>query len=378
MKELPLRSIHTALGGKLIPFAGWNMPVQYSGIKEEHLAVRERVGIFDVSHMGELFVKGEDAASFLSYISTNAVSSIAHGKAQYGLLLNHAGGVIDDIIVYRLSDTDFFVCANASNVDTVYSWFSEKILEGNVSVAEAERKSFNCTVENISDSYAQFAVQGPLAMKLLQAHFGEDDTSMKRFSFSVIDSLSTPDFPCILARTGYSGEDGCEIFLPAESGEKVWTSLFKTAEEHSIPLIPCGLGARDTLRLEACLPLHGHEIREDITPLSAKLDRFVNFEKGFFIGAPALEHQKQVGVSPVLTGLEVEGNGIIRAEYPVVHDGKTVGWVTSGTRTPSLNRSIGLALVLSGFESEGKDLFVKIRDKEVPVKRISMPFYRKS
>ncbi len=377
LKELPLRELHKRLGGKLVPFAGWNMPVQYVGIKEEHAAVRESVGIFDVSHMGELLVQGSDALSFLNYISTNDVSKTVPGKAQYGLVLNHAGGVIDDIIIYRLSEQDFFVCANASNVDAVFDWFQERCKEGDISKPESERSSFDCVIKNLTEKYAQFAIQGPFAMKLLVAHFGAELTSMKRFSFSMIMEYAKPEVPCLLARTGYSGEDGCEIFLPVEYAEQVWSGFFNTAEKISIPLIPCGLGARDTLRLEACLPLHGHEIREDITPLSAGLERFVSFDKGFFLGAPALEQQKHVGVSPVLVGLEVIGSGIIRGEYSVLHNEKTVGWVTSGTKTPTVDKAIGLALVLPAFAGDDTELNVLMRDKKLPVKKVPLPFYKK-
>lgn len=382
LRVLPLQELHKQLGGKLVPFAGWNMPVQYVGIKEEHNAVRESAGIFDVSHMGELLVRGTDALDFLNYISTNDVSKTIPGKAQYGLVLNQAGGVIDDIIVYRLSEHDYFVCANASNVDTIYEWFVQKqkegkiLKKGNDSVAP-EAKPFDCTIENVSTQYAQFAVQGPLAMKVLEQYFGSENTNIKRFSFSNILEYTKPDLPCLLARTGYSGEDGCEVFLPVEYAEQVWSGLFNAAETAGIPLVPCGLGARDTLRLEACLPLHGHEIREDITPLSAALDRFVSFEKGYFIGRAALEQQKQIGINPVLIGIEVEGQGIIRAEYPVLSSGKTVGWVTSGTKTPTLNKAIGLALVLPDYATEEKELTVKVRDKDLPVKKVSLPFYKK-
>lgn len=377
LKILPLAEIHKKLGAKFMPFSGWNMPVQYVGIKEEHFAVRDCVGIFDVSHMGQLIVSGTDSLSFLNYISTNDVSKVNIGRAQYGLVLNHAGGVIDDIIIYRLTDNDYFICVNASNIDAVYNWFLDKIKEGNISTDESSRKPFQCSVKNLSSHYSQFAIQGPKAMMLLEAHFGPELTSMKRFNFTKIMEYSKPDMPCLLARTGYSGEDGCEIFLPTEYAETVWSSFFNTADRASIPLIPCGLGARDTLRLEACYPLHGHEIREDITPLSAGLDKFVSFEKGFFIGAPALDQQMHLGVSPVLIGLEVIDNGIIRADYPVQSADKTVGWVTSGTKTPTLNKALGLALVLPDFSKDGVELSVLVRDKKVAVKKIEIPFYKK-
>lgn len=379
MRELPLKEVHQALGAKFVPFAGWNMPVQYSGISEEHNTVRSKIGIFDVSHMGELFVSGDDAVDFLNYVSTNNISRLVDGKAQYGLVLNHEGGVIDDIIVYRIQDKKYFVCVNASNITIIYEWFVKCAAEGDISKEQSARKPFSCFIENASERYAQFAIQGPDAMKLLASAFGDKASILKRFSFSVLDEYSKNDTPCILARTGYTGEDGCEIFAPKEFGAKIWKLFFEIASaDESLTLLPCGLGARDTLRLEAGYPLHGHEIKEDITPLSAGLERFVSFDKGFFIGGPALEQQKQLGVSPVLIGLRVEGAGIIRADYPLQSAGKTVGWVCSGTKTPTIGKAIAMALVLPQFNENEISLSVKARDKDIPVKKIPLPFYKAS
>lgn len=366
VKELPLREVHKALGGKFVPFAGWNMPVQYSGLAGEHEAVRTGVGIFDVSHMGQLMLEGPGSLGLLQYVSTNDVSKLVDGKAQYGLMLNPQGGVVDDIIVYKISDNKYFVCVNASNTDTDYEWLL------------SHKGEFDCKIQNFSNQYMQFAVQGPLAMGFLAEVFGEPAKEVKRFAFKILDKYSNSSIPCIMARTGYSGEDGVEVFVPMEKGEALWSELFEVAGKTGTKLVPCGLGARDTLRLEANLPLHGHEIKEDVTPLSAGLDRFVSFDKGNFIGLPALETQKRMGVSPVLVGLEVEGAGIIRGDYSVLSGGKTVGWVCSGTKTPTVNKAIGIALVLKDFAEGDKPLTVKVRDKELPVKRVALPFYKRS
>ena len=366
VKELPLREVHKALGGKFVPFAGWNMPVQYSGLALEHEAVRTGVGIFDVSHMGQLMLEGPGSLGLLQLISTNNVSKLVDGKAQYGLMLNKLGGVVDDIIVYRISDLKYFVCVNASNTETDYNWFLKN------------KGDFDCKITNHSGEYMQFAIQGPLAMGFLAEVFGDDAREVKRFAFKVLSKYSNDEIPCIMARTGYSGEDGVEIFVPMENGEALWSELFSVAEKTGTKLVPCGLGARDTLRLEANLPLHGHEIKEEITPLSAGLERFVSFDKGPFIGSLALIKQKEMGITPVLVGLEVEGPGIIRGDYSVLSGGKTVGWVTSGTKTPTVNKAIGLALVLKGFSEGLKPLTVKVRDRELPVKTVPLPFYKRS
>jgi len=368
MKELFLKELHLELGAKLVPFAGWNMPVQYQGITPEHNVVRNSAGIFDVSHMGQLMVEGEKAREFLDYVSTNNLSKMVIGKAQYGMLLNPQGGVIDDIINYKITENKFFVCVNASNTDEDYNWLLKQA--GEVDFGELK-------ISNLSDAYSQFAIQGPKAMSVLNEFFGEVLKDLKRFSFVIDDKFSAAGIPCIIARTGYSGEDGCEVFLSKEYAELVWRGLFEAAERLKIEFMPCGLGARDTLRLEACFPLHGHEIRPDITPLSAKLDRFVDLGKNF-IGNSALQHQRNFGVSPVLVGLKVQGKGLIRADYPVVVNDRTVGWVTSGTMTPTVGEAIGLALVLPDFSKLESVLGVKVRDKILPVQIVDTPFYKKS
>jgi aminomethyltransferase len=258
IRELPLREIHKALGAKFVSFAGWNMPVQYSGLAHEHESVRSGVGIFDVSHMGQLMLEGVGAEGLLQLISTNDISKLVDGKAQYGLMLNKLGGVVDDIIVYRINEHKYFVCVNASNTEGDYQWFLK------------HKGDFDCTIKNLSPQYMQFAVQGPLAMNFLAEVFGDDARELKRFAFRTLSEYSVLEVPCIMARTGYSGEDGVEVFVPMEKGEEVWNALFAKANELNVNLVPCGLGARDTLRIEANLPLHGHEIKEEITPLRGR------------------------------------------------------------------------------------------------------------
>lgn len=376
LRHLPLEEMHKALGAKMVPFAGWNMPVQYKGIAVEHYAVRTKVGIFDVSHMGQIMIYGNSVVDFLNTVSTNDITKITNGRAQYGLLLNPQGGVIDDIINYKISDSCFFICVNASNTEEDYQWLTK----------QAALLGFNdLKIENLSDRYVQIAVQGPYAMTLLSSYFEPVSDSLKRFNFLIDERFSEHDLPCIIARTGYSGEDGCEIFVSTSYGKKIWEGLCATSIELDIEITPCGLGARDTLRLEACYPLHGHEIRPDITPLSARLDKFLSFTKDF-IGAPALMHQKQLGISPMLVGLCVQGAGIMRADYPVVKSERTVGWVTSGTMIPQVpagvespksryaGRSIGLALVLPDYTEIGSQCVVKFREKDLHVEIIETPF----
>jgi glycine cleavage system T protein len=368
MKELILKNIHQELKAKMVPFAGWNMPVLYTGINEEHNAVRNSVGIFDVSHMGQLTVKGGATEEFLNFVSTNNVKKIQNGRAQYGLVLNREGGVIDDIINYKIDKDNYFVCANASNVEEVYVWFLNQ---------SKDEKFKDLEIKNLSTLYVQIALQGPDAISILSEFFGEKISLLKRFNFLKEEKFSTEDADCLIARTGYTGEDGCEIFVPKEFGEEIWKGLISSGSAINKPVKPCGLGARDTLRLEACMPLHGHEIRPDITPLSAKLDKFLDFEKDF-IGSKSLLQQKQLGVSPVLVGLQVEGSGIIRENYPVVLNDRTIGWVTSGTMTPTIGRAIGLALVMPDNAQIGSNLGVKVRDKTLNVTVVETPFYKRA
>lgn len=342
-------------GAKLVEFAGWEMPVRYGGIVAEHTAVRTDVGIFDVSHMGEVWVRGPEAEAAVNYFTTNDVRKLIDGKAQYSALLNEKGGVIDDIIVYRVSQGRYLICVNASNADTDYEWMKS-------------RNKFDAEVENASAAFGQIAVQGPNAVALVQRLVpGVDITQVKYFHFmeTVMQGVDV-----ILARTGYTGEDGFEIFTPAAETAKLWQKVVGEGA------VPCGLGARDSLRLEAALPLHGHELGTDITALESGLGWIVKMEKGDFIGREALVRQRAEGIRRSLVGFEILVPGIARQGDKVfIPDGPEVGVVTSGSKTPTVNKSFGMALVRSDLTAIGTPLKFQVRDNQLAGNVIEKPFY---
>jgi aminomethyltransferase len=355
LKVTPLKERHLAAGGRLVPFAGWEMPVQYSGLIQEHQAVRSTVGIFDVSHMGELVISGKDAQSFLQWVTCNDVSRLKPGSAQYSAVLNPQGGVIDDIIVYCIHVENFLLCVNASNTDTVERWLSEKL----------EEKMFDAELSNRSSHYGQLALQGPEACAVL----ARDPelcavTELDYFSF---DSLKWNGFKVIVARTGYTGEDGFEIFIDWAGTPELWDYLVNTCG-----VIPCGLGARDTLRLEAGYPLHGHELSEEVSAIESGLSWIVKLQKGDFVGAAAIKCQREQGV----VGFVVNDAGIARAGDMVLsEDGKTIGEVTSGTKTPTVGRSLGIARVEKEYAMEGQSLTLRVRQRELNGEIRKLPFY---
>lgn len=335
LKRTPLFDSHLQLGAKMVPFAGYEMPVQYpSGLIEEHNAVRTGVGIFDVSHMGEIFVSGDSALSFLQRVACNDVSKLEIGKAQYSALLNEDGGVIDDIIVYKLGDKRYLLCVNASNTEKDFEWLKEQNRE-------------KVEIDNQSALWGQIAVQGPKAKDLVSS-------SLKYFECEQVDDK-------IIARTGYTGEDGFEIFVRADKTEELWNDLIKSGA------VPCGLGARDTLRLEACYPLHGHELREDISAIESGLGWIVKFSKGDFIGKEALEKN----FNRRLVGFFVIDPGIVRDGARVFDEnGELCGFVTSGTKTPTVGKALGLALV----SKEPKT--AEVRGKRLKIEVTKTPFYK--
>ena len=343
------------------------MPVQYSGLTDEHLTVRSAVGLFDVSHMGELTVTGKDAFAFLQSVTTNDLTALAPGKAQYNLLLNENGGVVDDIIVYQLAPENYFICVNASNTDKDFAWLTK-------------HNSTGAKIENVSAAWGQIAVQGPNAQMLVEQLFGETPgafSSVAGFTFfeKPVPALKAA---CIAARTGYTGEDGFEIFCPSEHVSALWDLAMELGQPLGVK--PAGLGARDTLRLEVCYPLHGHEITDDLTPLSSGLGWVVKLQKGDFIGKSSLERQQNTGIDPVLVGLEVTGAGIVREGTPLYLPGQSggerIGWVTSGTKPPTVNKAIGLAFVPAVSSAIGTVFDAEVRDRRFPVKVIKRPFFR--
>ena len=362
MKKTPLYDDHLRLGGKIVEFAGWQMPVQYSGVVAEHVAVRERVGLFDVSHMGEIWVTGPNAEKALDHMTCNKVSSLYDGKAHYSAILNEKGGVVDDIIIYRCSKERFLVCVNASNADKDYEWF-------------ATHNPTDTTIVNASAEYGQIAVQGPRALELVTPLVqGADLSTLKYFHFVECEILNSP---VIVARTGYTGEDGVEIFVKAEKTEDLWRLLLEQGASHGV--LPCGLGARDSLRLEAALPLHGHELTEEITALESGLGWIVKFDKGDFIGKEALLKQKEAGLAKQLVGFHLDEAGIARQGDTVsTLDGKQIGVVASGTKTPTVNKSLGMAFVETPFAALETKLSFVVRGRAIAGHVVQLPFYKRS
>jgi aminomethyltransferase len=362
MKRTPLYSEHLRLGAKLVDFAGWEMPVQYTGIVHEHQAVRERVGLFDVSHMGEIWVVGAQAEMALEYLTCNRVGALYDGKAQYSAILNECGGVVDDIIIYRFSSERYLICVNASNTERDYEW----LVEHNPTTA---------VITNASDDFGQVALQGPRAIDLLAPLLRDVDISaIKSFHFVETELLNTR---VIIARTGYTGEDGVEIFIKSERTADLWRLLL----EHGEPLgiIPCGLGARDSLRLEAALPLHGHELSPEVSALQSGLGWIVKLDKGGFIGRDSLSQELSAGVSRKLVGLALLGPGVSRqGDRVVLPDGQEIGVVTSGTKTPTVKPAIAMAVVDSLYSAVGQSLNCLVRGREVLAEVVSLPFYKRS
>ena len=359
LKRTPLYAAHRRAGAKMVEFAGWEMPVQYRGVIEEHLAVRSRAGLFDVSHMGEIEITGADAPEFCQRISANDVARMKVSQAQYNLLLNDRGGVVDDVIFYRLEHNHFLVCVNAANSDKDFRWVREHT-KGKVEVAD------------VSARYAQLALQGPLAAKILQPLTALQLGEIKSFHFAYGDVGS---IRCLVARTGYTGEDGFELYCQSGDAERLWNALMKGGAAEG--LVPACLGARDTLRLEKAYPLYGHELDDTTTPLEAGLDWVTKFSKPAFIGREVLVRQKEEGVKRRLVGLELRELGIARSDYPLFKNDTRVGRVTSGTKSPSLGKSIALGYVASEVAAIGSMIDVEIRGRKVRSEVVPLPFYRR-
>ena len=358
-RNTPLYEEHVAAGGRMVPFAGWNMPVQYEGINAEHARVREHVGLFDVSHMGEARVKGPDALAVVNRLITNDLTRIEDGRALYTALCDEDGGIVDDLIVYRFSEQEIFICMNASNADADFAHMTER----------AQGVS---QWTNESDAWAQIAVQGPKAPVLLERVFGEEVGAMRPFR---VKRLGYANSELYIATTGYTGEPGGELYVHPESAANLWRELLSAGE--SLGVAPIGLGARDTLRLEMAYCLYGNDIDRSTTPLEAGLGWVTKLKKDAFVGRDALLKQKAEGIDRKLVGLEVFERGIPRGGYPVLAGGEVVGTVTSGTRSPSTGRSIGLAYVAVPLAAEGTDLVVDCRGRHRPAKVVKTPFYRK-
>lgn len=351
--------IHKRLGARIVEFAGWEMPVQYEGVREEHLAVRRGAGLFDVSHMGEIEIKGKEAAEFCQFITTNDVYGVREYEAQYTLFSNHAGGVVDDVILYKLSDENFLFCVNASNTAKDHDW----VLRAN--------DGYDIEITDRSPEFSQIALQGPRSEAILSGCVGADLSSLKRFRFL---PLTWNGVELLIARTGYTGEDGFEIFLPWEGGPELWEGLTESGEQYGIK--PCGLGARDTLRIEMGYSLYGHEINDDINPFEAGLGRYVKMDGGDFIGKEALKKVLEEGIKHRICGFEMIDRGIPREGYGVFKNGALLGTVTSGTLSPSLEKSIGMGY-LTGEINIGDRIQIEIRNTYREAQVVNIPLYKK-
>ena len=351
-RKTPLYDRHVAAGGKIVPFAGWLLPVQYSGVIAEHRAVRSACGLFDVSHMGELLLRGADALENVNRLMTNDFSGMAEGQARYSPMCHEDGGTVDDLIVYKCSDTAYFIVVNAANKDKDAAWIGEHL-------------TGDCAMEDLSDRVAQLALQGPKAEELLRTLTGD----IPEKNYTAVLRGTVAGMPCLVSRTGYTGEDGFELYCAPADAPALWDALTAGGA------LPCGLGARDTLRLEAAMPLYGHELSAEINPYEAGLGIFVKLDKPDFIGRAALEAARPVKRRRV--GLRMTGRGIAREECPVYDGEKQVGVVTSGTHCPWLGQAVALALVDAAYKEPGTSLQVDVRGRRVEAEVVRTPFYKR-
>lgn len=359
LQKTPLNAVHRAAGAKMVDFGGWDMPVSYSGLVDEHHTVRNAVGLFDVSHMGEIEIRGPEALELVDYISSNAACRLKPGQAHYSGLLYESGSFVDDILVHKVSDNEFFICVNASNQEKDFAHIRSV-------------NKFDCDVEYSSPKYAQIAVQGPKALEVIRDLTDSDLASLKYYWFT---DGKFAGVPARMARTGYTGEDGFEIYVAPENAVAVWNTIMDAGAAEGIK--PCGLGARNTLRLEAKMALYGHEIDDKITPLEADLGWIVKFDKGDFIGKAALERQLAAGLTRKLVGFEMRGRGIGRDGYEVLLAGKPAGWVTSGSPSPTLNKNIGLCYLPVNHARPGEKIEIVVRNQPVEAEIVPTPFYKR-
>ena len=362
LKKTPLNAAHRALGAKMVDFGGWDMPVQYpAGIMAEHQAVRTQAGLFDVSHMGEIRVQGPDALRFLDWLTPNAVSKLVDGQIHYTGFLTERGTFVDDLLIYRETGDDFLLVVNAGNIDKDFEW------------VKAKSEGFDVKVTNESDATGQVALQGPNAETILK---GITDLDLAGIAYYFFARGKVAGFPCLVSRTGYTGEDGFEIYCQASDAEAIWNAVLAAGHDHG--LVPAGLGCRNTLRLESKMALYGHEISDDIHALEAGLGWIVKLEKGEFLGRQALQSAKDAGLSRRLVGFRMhEKRDIARDGMAVVKDGSQVGFVTSGAPSPTLGQNIGLALVPTGDAKVGTRILIEIRGRAAEAEVVPTPFYKR-
>ncbi|PLT29174.1 glycine cleavage system aminomethyltransferase GcvT [Peribacillus deserti] len=362
LKRTPLYEVYAEYGAKTIDFGGWDLPVQFSSIKEEHEAVRTKAGLFDVSHMGEIEVKGPESLAFLQKMMTNDVSKLKDGGAQYTAMCYENGGTVDDLIVYKKADDDYLLVVNAANIQKDYEWLNENLTE-------------KCELNNISSNIAQLALQGPKAEKVLQKLAPKHNLHEIGF-FKFKENVELNGVPALVSRTGYTGEDGFEIYCSSNDAVELWKEILTAGKEEGV--LPIGLGARDTLRFEANLALYGQELSADITPIEAGIGFAVNINKTEdFIGKSVLKDQKENGAPRKLAGIEMIDRGIPRHGYPVYAGSELIGEVTTGTQSPTLKKNVGLALVKKEFAELGTEVEVEIRSKHLKAKVVPTPFYKR-
>ena len=360
-KKTPLYDVHVASGAKIVEFGGWLMPVQYAGILEEHRAVREAAGLFDVCHMGEVAVIGPEATQFINCLVTNDISRLAINQAMYSPMCYPNGGVVDDLLIYRRGEEDYLLVINAGNIEKDVAWMEE------------QAKGFRLELTNISSDIGEIALQGPKGQEILQTLVTADLQEMKYYWFW--QNVTVKGIDCLISRTGYTGEDGFELYCSSAQAPALWDILLEAGKPFG--LVAAGLGARDTLRFEAALPLYGHELSPEITPLEAGLNFAVKLDKEGFIGKEALVAQKSAGVTRKVIGFEMIGRGIARAGYKCFADGKEIGLVTSGSFAPTLGKNLGLALLDIDYMQPGSTIGVQIREKVIDAVVIKKPFYQR-
>jgi aminomethyltransferase len=360
LKVTPLNSLHRQAKAKMVNFGGWDMPVQYSGILDEHHAVRRAAGLFDVSHMGEIEIRGPEALRLVDYVTSNHAAKLNAGQAQYSGLLYEHGGFVDDILVHKVADDHYFLCVNASNQEKDYQHIRAL-------------NRYDAEVDFSSPRWAQLAVQGPRALETLAKLTAADLAAIRHYWF--VDA-EVSGISARVARTGYTGEDGFEIYMAPDAAPRLWNLLLDAGEEFGIK--PCGLGARNTLRMEAAMALYGHEIHASITPFEAGLNWIVKMDKGDFVGRAALAAQRETGVRRKLVGFEMVGRGIARDGYEVFLDGVGAGWVSSGGPSPTLAKNIGLCYLPAGRAAAGTTIGILIRGQLVEAHTIPVPFYRRA
>jgi len=364
VRKTALNAVHRQLGAKMVDFNGWDMPVEYSGIIAEHNAVRTGVGIFDVSHMGDIRVAGREALASIQHISINDASRLAIGQAQYSAMLYPQGTFVDDIIVHRLAEQEYLLVINAGTREKDFNWVRDNT------------RQFDCVVENLSDDFTQIAIQGPRGVDVVQKLTDADLSAVKFYwvTRGTICGLKN----ILIARTGYTGEDGFEIYIPSDeqTSARVWNEVLQAGKEFGV--LPCGLGARNTLRLESKLPLYGHEISDTINVWEAGLDRFCKMEKPEFVGRDALDKAKAAGLKRTLVGLEMVDRGIARDGYRILNSsGQEIGYVTSGSYAPFLKKNIALAYVPPELSAVGTEVLVEIRNQGVKARVVPTPFYKR-